>query len=119
MVELKDSARIEPKKENRAEIDKEVSSVNSYYSCAKNLDENRLRDILENIPSGVMVLEKPYGKVTYANKRAIKLHGLNPCGIELNKQPSKLKIFTLDGKVCPIEELYSYKALIKEETLRN
>lgn len=69
------------------------------------MDEARLRDILENIPSALVVVEKPNGKVTYANKRAIELHGVNPCGIELNKHPASLKILTLDGKVCPTEEL--------------
>jgi PAS domain S-box-containing protein len=113
---LVDSASVEPKKEN---TNMNVNEDKCYSSCALNLTEARLRDILENIPSAVVVIEKPYGKVTYANKRAIKLHGLNPCGRELNKHPEALKILTLDGKLCPIEELYSYRALVKEETLRN
>jgi hypothetical protein len=54
---------------------------------------------LENIPSAVVIVEKPDGKITYANKRAVEFHGLNPCGIELNKHPEKLKILTLDGEV--------------------
>jgi PAS domain S-box-containing protein len=119
MVEFQDSASIEPKKEKPPRIVKEDSLRTCYSPCALNLDEARLRDILENIPSAVMVVEKPDGKVTYANKRAIKLHGVNPCGIELNKHPANLKILTLNGKVCPTEELYSYRALFKEETLRN
>lgn len=68
-----------------------------------------------------MVVEKPDGKVTYANKRAIELHGVNPLRnwIELNKHAASLKILTLDGKVCPTEELYTYRASFNEETLRN
>ena len=66
-----------------------------------------------------MVVEKPDGKVTYANKRAIELHGVNPCDVELNKQPASFKILTLEGKVCPTEELYTYRALFNEETFRN
>ena len=121
MVELsKDSTNIEPKKEKPNIIVKEDNSLRTGYSpCALNLDEDRLRAILENIPSAVVVVEKPDGKVTYANKRAIELHGVNPCGIEINKHPAILKILTLDGKVCPTEELYSYRALFNEETLRN
>ena len=111
-VELKTKkAKINVKPDNSLRI--------RYSPCALNFGVERLRDILENIPSAVVVVEKPNGKVTYANKRAIKLHGLNPCGIELNKHPAQLKILTLDGKVCPTEELYSYRALFKEETLRN
>ena len=99
MVEFpKDSTNVEPKKEKPSINVKEDNSLRTCYSpCALNLDEARLRDILENIPSAVMVVEKPDGKVTYANKRAIKLHGVNPCGIELNKHPANLKILTLNG----------------------
>lgn len=116
----KGSTSIEPKKEKPAIIVKEDNSLrNGYSSCALDLDEERLREILENIPSAVVVVEKPDGKITYANKRAIELHGVNPCGIELNKHATSLKILTLDGKVCPTEELYTYRALFNEETLRN
>jgi PAS domain S-box-containing protein len=120
MVEFQDSSSVESKKENFRSKDKIDNSLITIYSpCALELNEERLRDILENIPSAVVVVEKPDGKVTYANKRAIELHGLNPCGSELNKHPPNLKILTLEGKVCPTEELYSYRALVKEETLRN
>ena len=54
-----------------------------------------------------------------ANKRAIELHGVNPCGLELKNHAANLKIYTMDGKVCPTEELYTYRALFNEETVRN
>jgi PAS domain S-box-containing protein len=120
MVEVqKDSTIIEQKKENSNVIVKEDNSLKASSSCVLILDEARLRDILENIPSAVMVVEKPDVKVTYANKRAIQLLGVNPCNFEFNKQPSSYKILTMDGKVCPTEELYIYRALFKEETFRN
>ncbi len=86
--------------------------------CIK-FGEERLRDILENIPSAVIVVEKPDVKVTYANKRAAELVGVNPCGAELNKNPLSFKILTLEGKICPTEELYAHRALFKEESFRN
>ncbi len=94
MVEVqKDSTIVEPKKGDR---DKLVNTAdfleNSISRCVLILDEERLRDILENIPPAVMVVEKPNAKVTYANKRAIELLGVNPCNIELNKQPTSFKI---------------------------
>jgi PAS domain-containing protein len=51
--------------------------------------------------------------------RAIELLGVNPCNVELNKQPTSFKILTMDGKVCPTEEFYIYRALSNEETFRN
>lgn len=121
MVEVqKDSTIIKSKKGESNIIVKEDNSLkNSYSPCALILDEKRLRDILENIPSAVMVVEKPDAKVTYANKRAIELLGVNPCNVELNKQPESFKILTMEGKVCPTEELYTYRALFKEEAFRN
>jgi len=51
--------------------------------------------------------------------RAIELHGVNRCGIELNKHAASLKILSLYGKDCPTEELYTYRESFNEETLRN
>jgi PAS domain S-box-containing protein len=121
MVEFsKDSTSIKPKIENaniNVKEDKTLSPASSSYDLA--LDKERLKDILENIPLAVVVIEKPDGKVTYANKRAIELHGINPCGIGLEKHAADLKIYTLDGKVCPTKELYTYRALFNEETVRD
>jgi PAS domain S-box-containing protein len=119
-VFLQNSSHVEPKKKKtKINVKPDNSHRTCHSPCALNLGVERLRDILENIPFAVVVLEKPNGKVTYANKRAIKLQGFNPCGIELTTHPGNLKILTLDGKVCPTEELNSYKALFKEETIRN
>jgi len=119
MVELlKNSTNIKPKKETpkvNVKEDKTLNSISSF--CDLVLDKERLKDILENIPSAVMVIEKPEGKVTYANKRAIELNGINPCGLELRNLA--VKIYKLDGKICPTEELCIYRALFKEETMRD
>ncbi len=88
-------------------------------ACDSSLDKGRLEYILDNIPSAVVVFEKPDGKVVYANKRAVELHGKNPCGIALEKQAKDLKIYSMDGKSCPTEELYTYRALFNEETFRD
>ncbi len=66
-----------------------------------------------------MVLEKPDGIVTFANKRAIELFGVNPCGLKLSEHAAALKIYLLDGKPCPTDQLYTYKALFNEETILN
>jgi PAS domain S-box-containing protein len=120
MVELLDSTKINPHT-SKIELDvKAVSTLKPTFSpCGAPLDKHRLEDILENIPSAVVVFEKPSGKVIYANKRAIEIHGKNPCGIELENQSEDLKIYSMDGKPCPIKELYTYWSLFNEETFRN
>ena len=119
MVEVKkDSANINPKQEE-TDVNFKQDKIASCPPLSCELDNHRLEDILENIPSAVVVLEKPDGVVTYANKRAIELHGMNPCGIGLEEHAAKLKIYTLDGKLCPTKELYTYRALFNEETVRN
>jgi PAS domain S-box-containing protein len=88
-------------------------------SCISFLEEERLRDILENIPSAVMVCEKPDGIITFANKRAIELFGVNPCGLKLEEHASGLKFYLSDGEVCPTKQLYAYRALYNEEMILN
>ena len=88
-------------------------------SCVLSLEQERLLDIFDNIPSAVVVLEKPDGTVTFANKRAIELYGVNPCGGKLEEHVESLEIHKLDGSVCPIKELYTYRALFNEETILN
>ncbi|MGE5533295.1 MAG: ATP-binding protein [Bacillota bacterium] len=107
------------KKEKISVDENENNSLRLRSNCDLFLIESRFKDIVENIPSAVMVVEKPHIKVTYANMRATELLGVNPCGIELKKYPESLKILTMDGRVCPTEELYAYRALFNEETFRN
>lgn len=113
-----DSTNVKLRK-GRDELTVSKEEPDSSFTCGLVLDKQRLNTILENIPSAIVVLEKPDGKVTYANNRAIELHGMNPCGLVLKEHPTSLRIYSLDGKICPIEELYTYRALFFEETVRN
>lgn len=111
---------MKPKQEKlqeRVEKDEILSSIST--SCILPFELERLRDILENIPSAVVVVEKPDGTVTFANKRAIELYGRNPCGVKLEEHTEALKIYRLDGTVCPSEQLYVYRALYHEEAILN
>ncbi len=91
----------------------------TYESCILPFEAARLHDILENIPSAVMVIERPEGRITFANKRAIELFGSNPYGLKLAEHAAAHKIYLADGKICPNEQLYTYRALFKEETILN
>ncbi len=98
---------------------KQISHESSYKSCYLAMDRERFEIVLENIPSAVVVMEKPDGRVTYANAKAIELHGVNPCGLKMDEHAPRLKILSLDGKVCPTEKLYTYRALFHGEAVRN
>ncbi len=121
MVEFSNGfTSIETEKEKtKSNVERDKIPSYDYSSCDLVSDKERLKDVLDNIPSAVIVLEKPDGKITYANKRALELHGVNPCGLELEKHAVNLKIYSMDGKVCPTKELYTYRALFNEETVRN
>lgn len=97
---------------------KEISSSTS-VSCVLSFEQERLRDVLDNIPSAVIVLEKPDAKISFANKRAIELSSVNPCGLKLEDYARVLKIHKLDGTICPTKQLHSYRALFNEETVLN
>ena len=122
MVELaKGSANLNKKRAVQNTIPIKKKGTPNAFSKARdlNLDQERLKAILENIPSAVIVVEKPHGKITYVNNRAVELHGINPYGLELEKQATDLKILTLQGETCPTKELYMYRALFYEETVRD
>lgn len=122
MVELaKGSANLNKKRavQNTIPIKKKGTPNASSKARDLNLDQERFKAILENIPSAVIVVEKPHGKITYVNNRAVELHGINPYGLELEKQATDLKILTLQGETCPTKELYMYRALFYEETVRD
>ena len=121
MVELsKNSTSVTQKKRLQKEkVTEDKVSSSAFESNVLDLDKERFEDILENIPSAVVVLEKPDGKVTFANKRAVELYGVDPCGIQLKNHLEFLKVYSMDGKSCLTEELFTYRALFNEETVRN
>ena len=108
------------KKKNEQEPIENVAVLSSSFEYSSSpLEAERLREILENIPSAVMVLEKPDGIVTFVNKRAIQLFVSNPFGLKLEEHATASKIYMSDGKVCPTEQLYTYRALYNGETILN
>jgi PAS domain-containing protein len=58
--------------------------------------------ILRLVPVGIVILESPTGRITYANDRAIKLYGVNPVGLEIpNHSTEMMKLFKPNGEVYP------------------
>lgn len=122
MVELtKSSAKNSGKRKfkDTPSVDTRGKSKSYSETSTAVLSRERLQAVLENIPSAVVVVEKPRGKIIYANNRSVELHGVNPCGLEISNHASKLRIFKLNGQLFPIKELYTYRALFLGETVRD
>ncbi|MFW6102532.1 MAG: PAS domain-containing sensor histidine kinase [Chloroflexota bacterium] len=82
--------------------------------------EKRLEALLKVAPSGIVIIEKADGRISYVNNRAIELYGVDPTGLELgNHSTKKLKLLALDGSTYPPEMLPASRALLKGETVYN
>ena len=58
--------------------------------------------ILKLVPVGIIILESPTGKITYANDRAIELYGVNPIGLETrNHSTKRMKLLKPNGEIYP------------------
>lgn len=78
----------------------------------------RIETILKIVPAGVVILEKPDGKITYVNDRAIGLYGADPRGLTLEERSIKLfRLLKSDGRVYLPEELPGSRALLRGEEI--
>ncbi len=60
--------------------------------------------ILKLVPVGIIILESPYGKITFANDRAIELYGVNPLELETHNHSSKMmKLLKPNGEIYPLK----------------
>jgi PAS domain S-box-containing protein len=76
--------------------------------------------ILKLVPVGIIILESPTGKITYANDRAIELYGANPIGLEVaNHSTKRMKLLKPDGEIYPPEELPANRALKGEKIVND
>jgi len=76
--------------------------------------------ILKLVPVGIIILESPIGKITYANDRAVELYGINPVGLEMHNHSMKImKLLKPDGEVYPTEKLPANRALKGEKIVND
>lgn len=77
--------------------------------------------ILKLIPVGIIILESPTGRITYANDRAIELYGVNPKGLEVPND--SIKVVKLlrpkRGDLYPSEKLPASRALKGEKVFND
>lgn len=82
--------------------------------------EKRLQALLKVVPSGIVIIEKPDGKISYVNDRAVELYGADPRGLNLENHSTRaMKLLTPDGNVYPSEKLPASRALLHGETVYN
>ncbi|MGE5411327.1 MAG: PAS domain S-box protein, partial [Clostridiales bacterium] len=79
------------------------------------LERKRLETILETTPAGVIIVEASDGKVSYINKRARQLYGVNIEGLDLTDAVSKVNAKRIDGSDYPIGESPTGRALKGQE----
>jgi PAS domain-containing protein len=75
-----------------------------------------LKEILDNLPVGMFIVDKSSGTVVYANKKAVELYGVNTLGL---KKPGPFKLLKLNGELYPTHDLSSTRALHHGETISN
>lgn len=82
--------------------------------------QKRLEALLNVIPLGIVIIESPEGTISYVNKRAIELYGVDPRGIQMESHSTlAMKLLTPDGDVYLPERLPASRALLHGETVRN
>jgi len=82
-------------------------------------DRKRLETILETIPSAVIIIDAPSGKISYVNKRAMQLYGFDTLGLGLDENAAKVKARRADGTDYPIEKMPVSRSLKFGQEVRN
>jgi PAS domain S-box-containing protein len=83
-------------------------------------EQKRLKAILDTIPSGVVIFEKPDGWVSYVNRRGLELYGkktISPLLLPGHSRESGL--MKGDGRLFPPRELPASRALLAGELIRD
>ncbi len=86
----------------------------------KGIDSAALEMIAESIPSGVIFVEKPSGKIVYVNNRFIEITGFNPTGLSFREYALNMaKVSKLNNDPFLYEQLPLIEALLGGKTTRN
>jgi len=85
---------------------------------AADFERSRIETILKSVPAGVVIIEKPDGKITYVNDRAIELYGADLRGLPLEEHSLKLfRLLKPDGRVYLPEEFPASRALLRGDEI--
>jgi PAS domain S-box-containing protein len=78
---------------------------------------SRLETILKTIPSGVLIIEKADGSISFINSRARQLYGMDILHTD-SIDRSKVRLLKLDGVEYSPEEMPAYRTLKNGEEVR-
>ena len=73
-------------------------------------EKNRLQTILETSPTAIIIIELD-GQISFINKRAKEIYGIDISGLDLTSAISKVKSKKVDGSEYPVGEGPSGRAL--------
>ena len=87
---------------------------------ATNREQKRLQAILDTVPSGVVIIEKPDSRMTYMNRRALEIYGREDLlGMDREKRLRVLGLKKPGGEWFAPEELPLHRALNEGRALRD
>lgn len=90
-------------------------------AAERNAAENerqRLEIMLRTVPSAVVIIEQPDGRVSFINQRARQLYGMDPLGLTLDQHP-RIGSLRLDGTPYAGGDLPASRSLLHGQEVHN
>jgi len=85
---------------------------------ASEAERQRLETMLRTVPSGVIIIERPDGRVSFVNERTRQLCGTDLHGLVMNEY-TRIGLLGLDGTPCAPEDIAVSRSLLYGEEVRN
>jgi PAS domain S-box-containing protein len=87
---------------------------------AANMEQVRLQAILDTVPSGVLIIEKPDGRMTYMNRKAMQIYDREDLlGMDRKSRLQALGLRKPGGELFAPEELPLRRALEEGKAVRD
>ncbi|MGB9979675.1 ATP-binding protein [Methanobacterium sp.] len=100
-----------------AKLLKANKALKESYNIAE-ADRNRLNTLIKTIPSAVIIIEQPDGKISFINDHAKKLYGMDPTELKMEEYP-QIGLLKLDGSPYAPEEMPASRSLLNGEIVYN
>jgi PAS domain S-box-containing protein/putative nucleotidyltransferase with HDIG domain len=104
-------------KRKKNEWDRACDNPVDAFSLDQEPNFLQFQAIMKHIPSGVVVIENPDGRISYVNDKACELYGIDPTGTKMPFRSSEGGLFRLDGKSYKAEDLPANRALASGEAV--
>ena len=110
------------------DIDKQKQASSALIELNRKLNEtlqdlsmsrNGLATVLETVPAGVILVEKPKGRISLSNREAIRLCGCELKNLDIKTYAAKLKLLKPDGTPFLPEELPASRTMRLNKTVSN